>query len=79
MSRLTFAFMLSALVCSPGFSQDSQTEKKTEKRGEARVQKKRGEARGREDSRRNRTETRRSESDPRVAFRKRLGELIENG
>ena len=79
MSRLTFAFMLSALVCSPGFSQDSQTEKKTEKRGEARVQKKRGEARGREDSRRNRTETRRSESDPRVAFRKRLGELIEKG
>ncbi len=79
MSRLTFAFMLSALVCSTGFSQDSRTEKKTEKRGEARVQKKRGEARGRENPRRNRTEAQRPDADPRVAFRKRLGELIEKG
>ena len=79
MSRLTFAFMLSALVCSTGFSQDSRTRETTEKRGESRVQKKRGEARGRENPRRNRTEVRRSDSDPRAAFRKRLGELIEKG
>ena len=74
MSRLTFAFMLSALVCSTGFSQDTRTGKTTEKRGESRVQKRGEEARGRENPRPNR-----SESDPRAAFRKRLGELIEKG
>ena len=79
MSRLTFAFMLSALVCSTGFSQDSRTGKAAEKRGESRVQKRGEEARGRENPRPNRSESRRSDSDPRAAFRKRLGELIEKG
>ena len=54
MSRLIFAFLLSALMCSTSFAQDSRTRKKAEKRGEARSRQK-GEERGREKPRRART------------------------
>lgn len=79
MSRFVFACMMSALICSTGLSQDSRPEKKAGKHGESRVQKKRGEQRSRENPRRTRTGPRQSDADRRVAFRKRLGELIEKG
>jgi|GEM_PF-1693967 len=59
MSRLIFAFLLSALMCSTSFAQDSRTKKKTKKRGEARSRQQ-GKERGREKPRQARTGTQES-------------------
>ena len=79
MSRFAFVFVLSGLLCSIAFSQDSERKQQGEKRGEVRSQQKRSTKRSRETPGRARPETRSSDADRRIAFRKRLGELVEKG
>ncbi len=79
MPRIALVFVLSGLLCSTAFSQDSERKKQGEERGEVRSQQKRSTKRSRETPGRARPDTRSSDADRRIAFRKRLGELVEKG